>query len=323
MRAPLRSALAVSTLLAAVALAPAAPAAPPRVEGRPFAHVAITVAIDSTGTIHVPGPFAVLPGNRRVAVRVPESDGILLLEGDRIVHHFPLADSFDVDDLAASDSMLVAGRRPPEGAITVDLFLFDLLTGRMIQRIQSANPFLRAPATGRDLYRVVVEGSRVGVFDPTASASYPLWDRASGVVIGGDQMVQATSGLGFGASAVWIPNPDGSVDLKLPGHSKRLVDPGEGEFVGGAGRETIVLLSPSGAAEKERELPGELVVHVLEADRAIAELRLVAVSPAVDVERRVVTGRPVQVRDGRLYWLYLGPDFLEVRSTELPAGAEK
>lgn len=126
-------------------------------------------------------------------------------------------------------------------------------------------------------------------------------------MIGGDQMVQATSGLGFGASAVWIPNPDGSVDLKLPGHSKRLVDPGEGEFVGGAGRETIVLLSPSGAAEKERELPGELVVHVLEADRAIAELRLVAVSPAVDVERRVVTGRPVQVRDGRLYWLYLGP----------------
>lgn len=299
-------------------------AASPRVEGTSIARVAITVSADSGGTVRLPGPFAVLPGGNRVAVNVPESEGILLLEGDRILHHFPLPSKsagHRFDDLEASETLLVAGRSSYREAVHADLFVFDLSWGRMIQRIQSANPYLETNAENRAGWRVVVEGDRVGVFHPPSATTYPLWDRAEGVIAGSDQMVRATLGLGFGTSATWIPNPDGSVDRKLRGGAEPLVAPGEGKFVDGAGPGVVVLLVSGPADAPGKVLPREWVVHVLEGDHTISELRLDALSPAVDAKRLELTGRPVQVRDGRLFWEYLGPDYLEIRSTALPSPA--
>ena len=306
-------------LLASPCLAPPAAAGSPHVAGTPVAQLAITMVPDSAGVIQVPGPFAVLPGGTRVAVVIEEAQGILLLEGDRIVHHFPLAATAwarPISDMAASESLLVAGRRSRGEPITVDLFAFDLMSGQFVQRIQSGNPYLEAPEQGRDLWRIVVEGGRVGVFHPPTASTYPLWDRAKGVVAGSEQMVQATMGLGFGASALWIPNPDGSVDRKLPGRAEPLVSPGEGEFVGGVGKEVVVLLVTDTAPQ--RFLTPELVVHVLQGERAISELRLEAESPGIGDERLELAGRPVQVRNGRLYWVHVGPGFLEIRATDLP-----
>ena len=311
-------------LVAAPTFAPPAGASSPVVAGTTIAHLTITMAPDSSGVVRVPGPFVVLPGGVRVAVNVPEAEGILLLEGDRIVHHFPLAattSNWPISEMAASDSLLVAGRRSRGQPITVDLFAFDLESGRLVQRIQSGNPYLEAPAEGRDLWRIVVEGSRVGVFHPPAASTYPLWDRVQGVIAGSEQMVQGTMGLGFGPNALWIPNPDGSVDRKLPGRAEPLVGTGEGEFVGSVGREIAVLLVSDVPASPESLLPREFVVHVLEEDRAISELRLDAMNPAIAVERVALAGRPMQVRDGRVYWLHVGAGYLEIRSTALPAPA--
>jgi hypothetical protein len=298
--------------------APATHAEPPRVDGEMAAHVSITVARDASGAAVVPGPFAVLP-DARIAVYVAEADGILVLSGDRILHHYPIpSDGLGLDDMAASGTMLVAGRRPRHGGSHVDLFVLDLATGRMIQRVQSANPYLRPQGEGLDLWQVVVDGDLVGAFDPVTAASYPLWDRVKGPIPGSEQVVHATSGLGFGASAVWIPQPDGSLARKMRGRSEPFTGPEEGEFVGATADGMVVLLHGEGGGGAARSLPRDLVLRVLEAEHAISELRLAAVSDAVDVERRVLSGRPVRMHEGRLYWVHLGVDELEIRTTPLP-----
>jgi hypothetical protein len=292
------------------------------VDGVLAARVAITVMHDAAGTAWAPGPFAPLPGGSRVAVYVPEADGILILEGDRILHHYPVpSDGRGIDELAASETLLVAGRRPREGGVRVDLFVFDLTTGRFVERVESGNPYLRAPADGRDAWRIVVEGGTVGAFDPATAATYPLWNRASGPVPGSEQVVRATSGLGLSAGSTWIPNPDGSVARKVRGRAVPFADAGEGEFVGGTPDGVLVLLPPDPAMPAERLLPRELVVRVLEKQHAISELRLSAVSDAVADERCAIVGRPVQLLGRRLYWARLGHDDLEIRTIELPVPA--
>lgn len=322
--APILEILTVLTLgIAASVCVPGAVAgAPPVVAGDRIARLSIT--LEHRGdTAVVPGPFTVLPDGKRVAIDVPESDGILLVEGDRILHHFPLpANAAGIDGLAASSTLLVAGRRPRDGPTNVDLFVFDLQTGLFVERIESANPFLRAPAEGRDTWRIVVDGDRVGVFEPTTAATYPLWDRGTGFIVGSQQVVQSTAGLGFGDSAKWIPNPDGSVDRKVRGRSEPFASAGEGEFLGDFGEEGIVLLQSAGDPASPPTLPRELVVHALEGERAIAELRVEAVDPAVDSDRRLLSGRPAQVSATRLYWVYLGPDYLEVRAADLPRAGD-
>jgi hypothetical protein len=289
----------------------------PRLRGEPVARLSVTLAREGDAVL-VPGPFAVLPGGARVAIDVPEADGILLVEGERIVHHFPLpSDVPGFDELAASAQILVAGRRPRGWALSVDLFVFDLATGRFVERIQSGNPYLRPPDEGLDRWRVLVDGERVGVFDPKTAATYPLWDRAAGLVASADQVVRSTAGFGFAGGAAWIPNSDGSVDRKVRGRAEPFSAAGEGEFVGSVGTGVVVLLVSEAGAE--RLLPRELVVRVLEGEHAISELRLDAVSASVDAERRVLPGRPVHVVDGKLYWARLGPDYLEVRTAPLPS----
>lgn len=311
--------LAAALVLALAAGAPAAQQpASVRLSGEVVARVSITLATHD-GAVLVPGPFAVLPGGRRVAVTLPEADGILLLEGERIVHHFPLpGDAREFDDMAASPALLVAGRRLAGGSAFVDLFVYDLQSGREVERVQSANPYLRPPAGGRDRWRIVLEGTLLGAFDPTMSATYPLWDAKDGVIAGAEQVVRSTSGVGFDDAAVWVPNPDGSVNRKGRGVSEPFAAPGAGEFVGGLGDSVVVVLADDDPAAPKRRLPRELVVRVQDAD-TIRELRLPAVDDAVAEDVRLLPGRPVRLLGGRLFWCYLGPDYLEIRSAAVPA----
>ncbi len=317
--------LAVTFAVVLAVAAPPAPAAPKpasvRLPGETVARVAITLA-ERDGAALVPGPFAVLPGGRRVALALAEADGILLLEGDRIVHHFPLpGDAHEFDDMAASPALLVAGRRMLGASAFVDLFVYDLQSGREVERVQSANPYLRPPADGRDRWRIVLEGTLLGAFDPSMAATYPLWDAKAGVIAGGEQVVRSTSGVGFDDAAVWVPNPDGSVNRKGRGVSEPFAAPGAGEFVGGLGDSVVVVLADDDPAAPERRLPRELVVRVQEAD-TIRELRLPAVDGAVKEDVRIVPGRPVRMLGGRLYWCYLGPDYLEIRAAAVPAARD-
>ena len=157
---------------------------------------------------------------------------------------------------------------------------------------------------------------------PTTAATYPLWDRDEGFIVGSRQVVESTAGVGFGESAQWIPNPDGSVDRKVRGRSEPFAAAGEGEFIGAFGEDGVVLLQSASDPDAPPVLPRELVVHVLEGDHAIAELRVEAVSPALDADRLMLPGRPAQVREGRLYWSYLGPDYVEIRAIDLPRAGD-
>lgn len=323
---PASFACAACAVAFGLTLAPSGRAASPpsvRLHGEPVARVAITWQETDEG-VRVPGPFAVLPGGRRVAVDVPEADGILLLEGDRIVHHFALpGDAGDFDAMEATDALLVAGRRMRGGTAFADLHVFDLQSGRAVQRVQSSNPFLEPPVVGlgRDRWRIVIEGGLVGVFEPNTAATYPLWDRTDGVIAGASQMVQSTAGLGFGGSAVWIPNPDGSVSRKVRGRSELFAAAGAGEFIGGIGDSAVVLLAGDDAADGPRTLPRELLVRVHGA-HTIRELRLAAVEEGADRERRLVPGLPVRLLGSRLYWCFLGADYLEIRSAPVSGTAD-
>jgi hypothetical protein len=68
-------------------------------------------------------------------------------------------------------------------------------------------------------------------------------------------------------------------------------------------------------------LPRDLVVHVLEEEHAISELRLSALSDAVEAGSRAFSGRAVQLHEGRLLWVHACLDYLEVRATNLPPRA--
>jgi len=327
MRAPLSSTWSAGLGAVAVLLgasAPGAPAAPPpaTVEGRREARLSVTVDPDSTGTILVPSPFTVVPGSGRIALHVPESDGIFLLRGETILHHFPLGDRFtELDDLEASEDLLVAGRCPPSGRTTVDLAVFDLHTGKAVDVISSANPNLRVDFESADLWRVVVEGDRVGVYQPVAEATYPLWERGGTQVIGADQMGQAATGIGFADGEKLIPRVDGSVSVRERATTRTLAPAGEGEFLDPVPGGGALFLQPAVAVRADADgdflLPHELAVRLLGPDGKRTDFLLSSVDRDVSARRLVFQGRPVCVRGERVYWIFLGADYLEIRSADL------
>jgi hypothetical protein len=296
------------------------------IEGEPFARVSVTVDPDESGTIEVPSPFTIVPGTKRVAIHVPEAEGIFLLEGERILHHYPREDAV-MHDLEATERMIVAGQRSDGGAVNVILDVFDLETGEKIDHVQSANPYLRIEGEGSDLWRVVVAGNRVGVYQPGAGASYPLWDRDTGYVASSEQIARASAGIGFGGETAWIPHPDGSISRKHRGQTRFVTDVHGGEFIDPVSDRAILLLQPAESVRSDADgdflLPRELGVRIVDDDGSKHDFQLVSLSSRVRASRLVIQGRPVRVYAGRVYWIYLGIDFLEIRSTPIggPGGA--
>jgi hypothetical protein len=298
-------------------------AAAPPLEGRTLAHIAVTVDPDERGTIRVPSPFTVIPGTNRVALHVPESGGIFVLEGDRILHHFPFRPGVrEIQDLAAAGDLLVAGRPSENGRFTAELFLFDLSTGHSLPPVSSANPRLRSDFQMLDLWRVVTDGTLAGVYAPAEGATFPLWSRGGGLIPSADQIVRAVSGIGFGEDPRPIPLPDGTVELRDRAKSTPLAGPEDGEFLDAAEDGTAaLLLRPAVAVRSDSDgdllLPHELSVRVVRASGERVDLRLRSIDHGVVASRLVIHGRPVRAAGRHIYWLFLGADFLEIREAEL------
>ena len=317
---PLRATIATVLLALVVggALATGVHAAddPEAFEGDVVARVSVTVDPDSEGTIDVPSPFAILPDGERVAICVPESDGIFLLKGPRILHHFSLPAG--MHDLTAAGDLLVAGRWLPEGSVTVELHVFDLTTHRPVEVVRSFNPHLRMAPGEEDYWRVVIEGGTVGVYHPPTGASYPLWSRDGGPIAGTDQMTKSRGGIGLGEGSAWVPLPDDSVALKVRGSSTPVLPAEGGAFLDGIGEEALLFLPPAESVRSDADgdflLPLELAVARAGIDGTSHEFRFVSMDPAVKTSRLVIRGRPVRVRGDRVYWIFLGYDYLEIRS---------
>ncbi|HET9888170.1 MAG TPA: hypothetical protein VFR10_11710, partial [bacterium] len=198
-----------------------------------FARLNVTVSA-KRGAARLPTPFTVLPDEQRAAVYVPETGGVLLLHGEDVLHHFPIptvpADgSSALHDLDASDRFLVGGRWTPDDLTTVELHIFDLQTGTAAAHIESRNPHLGGEVNdlARQLWRVVVDGDTVGVYDPRLGASVPLWVQGKGAVESAEQMPHVSAGIGFGSGDVWIPVSNGEVERRI-GAEKMKADPMEG-----------------------------------------------------------------------------------------------
>jgi hypothetical protein len=314
----------LSGLVLAFALAAlAAGSGPPILEGETHARLSVTVDPDESGTILVPSPFAIVPGSDRVVVHVPESGGIFLLEGERILHHFPLPDVAELHDIAAAETFFVAGRRFPSGLVTVELRAFDLREGRPLASVESRNPQLRVDLEAEELWRVVIRGSRAGVFHPATGATVPLWDRETGPVPSADQVAGATAGLDWDAETKWVPAPDGSVSRSTRGRSVEVVAPGRGEFLDAVSDRAVLLLQPAETvradADGELLLSHELGVRLVEEGGVEKDFRLRSMSDDVRATRLVVRGRPIRVHDGRIYWIFLGTDYMEIRTVPVSA----
>jgi hypothetical protein len=270
----------------------------------------------------VPSPFAVLPGGERVAIYVPESNGIFLMEGERILHHLPVSPTMEsVHDLAASESLLVAGSRPSDGRNTARLEVFDVATGKRLVPVVTGNPHLRVAKRDAHLWRVVVRGSRVGVYQPALGATVPLWDRAAGFVTSEEQIRRMRAGVSLDRAPAWVPTSDGRISYKERGHTREVAGAEAGLFLDGFPNGDLLLLEPTDVADLPGEegilLPPVLRLRHWHGETAITELRLSALDPRVHAERLIVHGRPVRERDGRIYWIAVGHDYLEIRSLRL------
>jgi hypothetical protein len=316
MRLPIAASLGVCLFAGAAASAPL-------LEGRPIARIAVTVDPDERGTIRVPSPFAVLPDGARVAVHVPESDGIFVLEGDRILHHFPLGPgAHEIRDMAAAGSLLVAGCPAEDERFTAEIFLFDLATGRSFAPVSSANPRLVTDFESLELWRVVTDGTLAGVYAPAAGATFPLWSRGQGLLPSAEQIVRAASGIGFGEGPRPIPVPGGAVELRDRAHSTPLAGPDDGEFLDAALDGTAaLLLRPAARVRSDTDadllLPHELAVRLVRASGERTDLRLRSIDEGVVASRLLIHGRPVRVSGRHVHWLFLGADFLEIREADL------
>jgi hypothetical protein len=312
-------------LPAAVLFALGAPpsAAVPLLEGRMLARIAVTVDPDERGTILVPSPFTVIPGTNRVALYVPESGGIFVLEDERILHHFPLAPGVDeIQDLCAAGQLLVAGFPSEGGRFTAELLPFDLATGRPLPPVSSANPHLRVDLETRDLWRVVTDGDLAGVYSPAEGATFPLWSRRDGLIPSSDQVVRAVSGIGFGEGPRAVALAGGTVQLRDRAKTTALAGPEDGDFLDAALDGTAaLLLRPAATVRADADgdvlLPHELAVRVVRADGTRTDLRLASIDDNVMASRLVIRGRPVRAAGHRLHWLFLGADFLEIREADL------
>lgn len=297
-------------------------AEPKALEGVTVARISVTVDPDDRGTIQVPSPFTVLPGSDRIAIHVPEADGIFLLEGERILHHFPRPPGApDPEDMDATADLLAAGAPRVTDLVTADLSLYDLRTRKLLDRISTANPYLRVDFEMSDLWRVVVEDGRAGVYHPGAGATYPLWTRDGGVVPSADQMTGASAGLGFGGEARLTPLADGTVALQRRAQTVPFADADAGEFLDPAPDGAALFLQPAVAVRSDADgdllLPHEIAVRRLAADGTRADFRLDSIDSGVKAKRLVIHGRPVRVRGDRVYWIFLGADFLEIRAATL------
>jgi hypothetical protein len=315
----MRTTLAVLLILASLLDASLARGAP-ALAGKVAARIAVTMDTDDTGTIHVPSPFSIVPGTGEIVLVVPESDGIFLLRGKRILHHFPLPVAH-VHDVDVSSKLLVTGRRPETGRVTADMEIFDFPTRRRIERVQSANPFLRVEGPGHEFWRVVLGGDRVGIYQPSQGATYPLWVRDAGIVASAEQVALASPGIGWGGEVAWVPLFDGSVSRMNRGRSEPMVDAGNGEFLGAIGDASILVLSPSPSVRVDSDgeflLDRDLQLRWQRVDGATREFRIATTSSDVRAEKIVVRGQPARVRDDSLYWIFAGYDYLEIRTLPL------
>lgn len=312
--------LAAALLLAAPHLGAGARAKPLR--GVTVARISVTVDPDERGTIQVPSPFTVLPGSDRIAIHVPEADGIFVLEGERILHHLPRPPGApEPQDLEAAAGLLAAGAPQVTERITADLALYDLAGGLLLDRVSSANPFLRVDFEMSDLWRVVVEDGTVGVYHPGAGATYPLWTRAGRLVPSSDQMTRASAGIGFGGEVKLAPLADGTVHLHRRAQETTFATADDGEFLDPAPGGSALFLQPAAAVRADSDgdllLPHEIDVRRLTAAGERADFSLDSIDHGVRAKRLVIHGRPVRVRGDRVYWIFLGADFLEIRAANL------
>jgi hypothetical protein len=289
-----------------------------------FARISVTVDPDDSGTIQVPSPFAVLPGGKRVAIHAPESGGVFVLEREDILHHFPYATGGSgIDDLAAADGLLAIGQRGRGGHVTATVGICDLHQGRLLEVVRSANPHLRVEGLGEDLWRVVVTDRRVGVYQPHAGATYTLWDAETGVLEGNEQMASARAGLGLRGDVAWIPSVDGTLERKERGRTERLTHADVGDFLDVVSDDVVLLLQPEIMVRSDAGwdflLPEELAMRLLDKGGATKDFTLESRTRDVAASRLVIHGRPVCAFGGRLYWIFLGVDFLEIRSAPVPA----
>jgi hypothetical protein len=323
---PATSRPALVFLIGSGLLAGSAPAADSVVSGDVYARVSVTVEPDESGTILVPSPFAIVPESNRVVIHVPESGGIFLLEGERILHHYPLVHGVGLlHDMAADVGLFVAGRHGVEGLATVDLWVFDLRTGEAVATIQSKNPHLRVELGTEALWRTLIEDTRVGIFHPGAGASFPLWERETGTVLSAEQMAGASGGIGLAGERKWVPDAGGTVSVWSRGRTVKFVAADRGEFLDAVGYRAVLLSQPAPTVRADADgdflLSHELGVRLVDGDGVETDFRLQSMSPDVRASRLVIQGRPVRVHGDRIYWIYLGRDFLEIRTvpvSEIP-----
>jgi hypothetical protein len=300
-------ALALLCFLAASAGAPA----PLRAET-----IARLAAPDAAGEAAPPGPFALLPDGKRVAVQVPASAGILVLEGARVVAHLPLPHGLAVDDLDAKGDLLVSGAALSGGHLTIQIGVFDVARSELVIRVDSANPFLRMHPDSSRGWRAVAGNDRAGVFHPPTAASYPLWDREIGIVPSSEQMGRAHAGIGFEERDRWVPEPDGSVGRRHGGPTAVVLEAGHGTFVGGLDDDTLLMRRDGSDAAADATLPEVIVLDAYRGGEAIGSVRLRARAHHVPAERALFHGRPVRVTGGRVVWAYAGDEGLEIRAIE-------
>ncbi len=308
MEGSLRPESAVVRVLAALALAllivPTAPA-----EDDVVARLSVTVDPDDQDRVHLPGPFAVAPGGGEVVLQVPVAEGVFLLSGSDILHHFPVPSDAGVRDLALSSEMMVAGAAPPEGRVTVDLFVFDYPGRRSIDRLRSANPFLRTAADDPG-WHVSIGGKVVGVYHTESAATYPLWTRGRGIIPSTEQVGRAHAGIGFGDTR-WIPHRDGSVERWTRGRTTPVAPAGSGLFIGGFEDGTAAMLA---SGPEPGELPEKIRLTLYRDGEPTGDVVLPAVGPSARGDSRLLRGPAVCVQGDRFYWLYLGYDYVEIRS---------
>jgi hypothetical protein len=225
--------------------------------------------------------------------------------------------------MTAAETFFVAGRHMPSGIVTVEIRVFDLLAGRALATVESRNPRLRVDLEAEELWRTVIVGSRAGVFHPETGATYPLWDRATGPVPSTEQLEGATAGLEFGADTRWIPAADGSVSRSTRGRTVEVVPAGRGEFLDAVSDHAVLLAQPVSTvradADGEALLSREIGVRLVGEGGVEKDFQLRAMSKSVHAHRLVVSGRPIRVHEGRIYWIYLGPDYMEIRTVPVSA----
>jgi hypothetical protein len=291
-------------------------------EGVTVARISVTVDPDGSGTIQVPSPFTVLPGTDRVALHVPEADGIFLLEGERILHHFPRAPGAPApQDLESAGDLLAAGAPLLDGRLTADLALYDLAARGLLDRVSSANPFLQVDFEMSDLWRVVVEDDVVGVYHPGAGATYPLWTRAARLIPSSDQMTRASAGIGFGGEVRLAPLADGTVTRHERARATPFATAADGEFLDPVPGDAALFLQPAATVRADADgdflLPHRIDVRLLTADGDRTDFSLQSIARKVRAKRVVIQGRPVRVRGDHVYWIFLGADYLEIRAANL------